>query len=128
MNLGAQYDEIENQDNKIEINDETLSEILSKSYESSLTKDEQLKKIIELLTEKLNRDSDESIALAPLLREFLELSIKNDDQIIKIASVLQRTLSKNNSSKQLQQTNTLMIFNDEDKKKILDKISGKTDV
>jgi len=115
--------------NKILINDETLAEILSKSYNSALSKDEQLKRIIELLTEKLNNDAENSIALAPLLREFMELSIKNDDQLVKVASVLQRTLNRTSIKSLSQPTNNIVaLFGEEDKKKILDKIGNNSNV
>ena len=71
-----------------------------------LTKDiynnaNQKKKQIEILIKEMNKmisSIDDVIMLAPIIKEYLEVGVKNDEHLVKLASVLQRIFSKNKVS------------------------------
>ena len=68
-----------------------------------LTKDiynnaNQKKKQIEILIKEMNKmvtTIDDVVMLAPIIKEYLEVGVKNDEHLVKLASVLQRIFSKN---------------------------------
>ena len=67
-----------------------------------LTKDiynnaNQKKKQIEVLIKEMNKmitSIDDVILIAPIIKEYLEVGVKNDEHLVKLAGVLQRILSK----------------------------------
>jgi hypothetical protein len=67
-----------------------------------LTKDiynnaSEKKKQIEILIKEMNKmitSIDDVILLAPIIKEYLEVGVKNDEHLVKLAGVLQRILSK----------------------------------
>jgi hypothetical protein len=67
-----------------------------------LTKDiydnaNQKKKQIEVLIKEMNKmitSIDEVILIAPIIKEYLEVGVKNDEHLVKLAGVLQRIISK----------------------------------
>ena len=47
---------------------------------------------------KMISSIDDVIMLAPIIKEYLEVGVKNDEHLVKLASVLQRIFSKNKVS------------------------------
>ncbi len=39
------------------------------------------------------KDGDTAVQIVPMLKEYLEINVKNDDQLVKIAAIVQRLLS-----------------------------------
>ena len=37
---------------------------------------------------------DDAVAVAPIIKEYMEVSVKNDEHLVKLAGVLQRILNK----------------------------------
>ena len=75
-----------------------------KSFED-LTKDiyenQQNKKLqLDLLIQEIHgmiQTMDDAVLITPLIKELFEVAIKNDEHLVKLASVWQRILSKNNN-------------------------------
>jgi len=75
-----------------------------KSFED-LTKDiyenQQNKKLqLDLLIQEIHgmiQTMDDAVLVTPLIKELFEVAIKNDEHLVKLASVWQRILSKNNT-------------------------------
>ena len=67
-----------------------------------LTKDiynnaSQKKKQIEVLIKEMNKmisSIDDVVLIAPIIKEYLEVGVKNDEHLVKLAGVLQRIISK----------------------------------
>ena len=68
---------------------------------SSLFKDiynntQHNRKQLDVLTRELVqfiKDGDTAVQIVPMIKEYLEINVKNDDQLVKMASVVQRLIS-----------------------------------
>ena len=65
--------------------------IMSDVYHNSKKKDRQLKLLIAQL-EPLVKNLQVATVIVPLIKEYMEVSIKNDEQIVKLAAIVQRML------------------------------------
>ena len=74
----------------------TFSDIMSGVYNNSKKKDRQLKLLIAQL-EPLVKNLQDATVIVPLIKEYMEVSIKNDDQIVKLAAIVQRMMKDANS-------------------------------
>jgi hypothetical protein len=75
----------------------SFSDIMSEVYYNSKKKDRQLKLLIAQL-EPLVKNLSDATVIVPLIKEYMEVSIKNDEQIVKLAAIIQRMLKDVNSS------------------------------
>lgn len=75
----------------------SFSDIMSDVYHNSKKKDRQLKLLIAQL-EPLLKNLQDATVIVPLIKEYMEVSIKNDEQIVKLAAIVQRMLKDVNSS------------------------------
>lgn len=75
----------------------SFSDIMSDIYSNSKKKDRQIKLLIGQL-EPLVKDINDATIVVPLIKEYLEVSVKNDEQIVKLAAIVQRMLKDNNSN------------------------------
>jgi len=51
---------------------------------------------LDILTKELVghiKDGDTAVQLVPMIKEYLEINVKNDDQLVKIAAIVQRLLA-----------------------------------
>ena len=39
------------------------------------------------------KDGDTAVQIVPMLKEYLEINVKNDDQLVKVAAIVQRLVS-----------------------------------
>ena len=72
-----------------------FSEILEEIYNNQKKKDKQISALISELKPLVNEIGDATL-IVPLIKEYLEISVKNDEQLIKMATIVQRIM--NNSS------------------------------
>ena len=70
----------------------TLSGLLKDIYNISKDKRSEIKNLIVEYSKMIKSPSD-IILVAPLIQQLLEVSVKNDDQLTKIATVVQRVIS-----------------------------------
>jgi hypothetical protein len=75
----------------------TFSELLKEIYDNSKTKEKQIAALIAELKPLVQEIGDATL-IVPLIKEYLEIGVKNDEQLIKMATIVQRIL-QNNSSK-----------------------------
>jgi hypothetical protein len=68
-----------------------FSDLLKDIYENQKKKDRQINLLIADLKPLINNLSDASI-LVPVIKDFMEVSIKNDEHLVKLAAVIQRSL------------------------------------
>ena len=70
----------------------SLSDVFKDIYNNS----ESNKKQIEVLMKDLLKfvtDTASAVALVPILKDYLEVSVKNDEQLIKVAAIVQKLAS-----------------------------------
>lgn len=81
---------MENQFKEIEVFDgKNLSDIFQEIYTNHETKKNDIKELIGSLTPLIEGLGDATL-LVPLIKEYLEISVKNDDQLVKLAQIVQR--------------------------------------
>jgi hypothetical protein len=70
----------------------TFSSILEEIYDNQKKKDKQISALISEL-KPLISDIGDATLIVPLIKEYLEISVKNDEQLIKMATIIQRALN-----------------------------------
>ena len=74
----------------------TLSSLMKEIYDTQKTREAQIFDLIREL-KPLVKDLGDATLLVPLIKDYLDMGLKNDDQLIKMATIIQRILT---SSKQ----------------------------
>jgi len=72
------------------------SDVFKEIYTNSKKKDKQINALIAELKPLIQHIGDAPVVV-PLIKEYLEISVKNDEQLIKMMAVIQR-LSNSSSS------------------------------
>jgi hypothetical protein len=72
-----------------------FSDILEEIYTNQQKKDKQISILISELKPLVQEIGDATL-IVPLIKEYLEISVKNDEQLIKMATIIQRIM--NNSA------------------------------
>lgn len=70
-----------------------FSSLLEDIYVNRNKKDEQIKILIEDIRPLVKSMSDATI-LVPLLKDYIEVGVKNDEQLVKMAAIVQRALAR----------------------------------
>jgi hypothetical protein len=73
-----------------------LSDIFQEIYQNQKKKEEQISALISELKPLIN-DIGDATLIVPLIKEYMELGIKNDEQLIKMATIVQRALNSESS-------------------------------
>jgi hypothetical protein len=73
-----------------------LSDIFKEIYENQKKKEQQITALIGELKPLIN-DIGDATLIVPLIKEYMELGIKNDEQLIKMATIIQRALASGKS-------------------------------
>ena len=96
-----------------------FSDILSEIYDNQKKKEAQITGLISEL-KPLVQDIGDATLIVPLIKEYMEIGIRNDEQLIKMATIVQRVL--NNSTNE----NPLGITEEEKQELIaeLDKLNS----
>jgi hypothetical protein len=79
--------------------DKKFSDLLRDIYTNTKKKENQITELINQLKPLIRNMTDASM-MVPLIREYLEVSVKNDDNLVKLTAIVQRLLvasSKSNS-------------------------------
>ena len=75
----------------------TFSDLLKNIYDNSSKKEKQIKDLISSLKPYVT-DTQSALMVVPLIKEYLDVSVKNDDSLIKIAGIIQRALNNSNGN------------------------------
>ena len=68
-----------------------FSDILEEIYENQKKKESQISALIGELKPLIN-DIGDATLVVPLIKEYMEIGVKNDEQLIKMATIVQRAL------------------------------------
>lgn len=66
-----------------------LSSLFKDIYENQVNKKKNISELIESLR-KLIRNVGEASVIAPIIKDLIEISVKNDEQLVKLATIAQR--------------------------------------
>ena len=70
----------------------SLSDVFEDIYNNSATNKKQLDILIKEIVGFI-KDGDTAVQLIPAIKEYLEIKVKNDEQLVKMASIVQRLVS-----------------------------------
>ena len=75
--------------NQILFDDKSFSDLLKEIHSNQKKKAKQLASLISELRPLVQSLGDATV-IVPLIKEYMEISVKNDDQLIKMAAIVQR--------------------------------------
>lgn len=70
----------------------TLSSLFEDIYKNSVYNRKQL----DILTKEIVgfiKDGDTAVQIVPMIKEYLEINVKNDDLLVKVASIVQKIIA-----------------------------------
>ena len=70
----------------------SFSDLMSDVYHNSKKKDRQINQLISQLQPLIRTASDATI-IVPLIKEYLDVAVKNDDHLVKLTAITQRYIS-----------------------------------
>jgi hypothetical protein len=70
----------------------TLSDVFKDIYDNSKTNKKQLEVLMKEVVGFI-KDGDTAVQIIPMLKEYLEINVKNDEQLVKLATVVQRIMA-----------------------------------
>jgi hypothetical protein len=73
----------------------TFADLLKEIHTNSSSKEKEIKNLINNLKPLITSTGD-AVIIVPLIKDYLDVSVKNDDILVKMAGIVQRAL---NSSK-----------------------------
>ena len=68
-----------------------FSDLLSEIYENQKRKETQISALIQELKPLIN-DIGDATLIVPLIKEYMEIGVKNDEQLVKMATIIQRAV------------------------------------
>ena len=92
-----------------------FSELLSEIYENQKKKSTQISSLINELKPLITDTGDASL-IVPLIKEYLDIGVKNDEQLIKLSTVIQRILQNNTTEE------GGFIITDDERRQILNEV------
>ena len=93
----------------------TFGNLLEEIYDNQKKKDKQVTALIKELQPMIEEIGDATL-IVPLIKEYMEIGVKNDDLLIKMAALAQRSMST-------QSTESSLGISDEEKQQLLDEIN-----
>ena len=102
----------------------SFSDLMKDIYSNSSKKDRQINMLIGELRPLIKNVGDATI-IVPLMKDYLEVGVKNDEHLVKLAAVVQRLVSTSNRG-QAETGNSWMLSEDEKRQFMgeLDEIVG----
>ena len=76
---------------------QTFSDLMKDIYQNSKKKERQINTLIQELQPMIKNIGDATV-IVPLIKEYLDVAVKNDDALVKLASVVQRIISSDNKT------------------------------
>ena len=77
--------------------DKKLKDLFQEIYNNQKKKEKQISVLIDELKPMVENIGDATL-IVPLIKEYLEIGVKNDEQLIKMATIIQRCLLNNAST------------------------------
>jgi hypothetical protein len=93
----------------------SFGNVLEEIYENQKKKDKQVSALINELKPMIEEIGDATL-IVPLIKEYMEIGVKNDEMLVKMAALAQRAMNSTSGE------NALGI-SDEEKQQLLDEIN-----
>ena len=75
----------------------TLSDVFKDIYDNSKKNKTQLEVLMKEVVGFI-KDGDTAVQIIPMLKEYMEINVKNDEQLVKLATIVQRLAQGSKSS------------------------------
>ena len=72
--------------------DKTLSDVFEDIYKNTDSKREQINMFITKLVRQIRTPEDAAV-ISPIIKDFMEVNVKNDEHIVRIAQIAQRAIA-----------------------------------
>jgi len=99
----------------------TLSDVFKDIYKNTESKREQINTFILKLTQ-LIRTPEDAAVIAPVIKDFMEVNVKNDEHIVRVAQIAQRAMSIGAKA-----SSSTDLLTEEEKNQLLSNISFEID-
>ena len=96
--------------------DKKFSDLSQEIYENSKLKKTQIDLLIQEVHSYIQGIEDIAI-VGPVLKELFDVAVKNDDNLLKLATVIQRIMNK-----QLDLTEDTSLLSDDEKQELMDSL------
>ena len=93
----------------------TFADLLKEIHTNSSNKEREIRALIDNLKPFINSAGD-AVIIVPLIKDYLDVSVKNDDLLIKMAGIVQRAMNSNQGSDDL-------LLSDSDKEMLFQSIN-----
>jgi hypothetical protein len=90
----------------------SFSDLMQDIYQNSKKKERQINTLIQELRPMVKNLGDATV-IVPLIKEYLEVSVKNDEHLVKLAAVVQRLVSATTRASNEEGGNELLITEEE---------------
>lgn len=70
----------------------TFSDLLKNIYDNSSKTEKQISELIQALKPYIT-NAGEAVMIVPLIKEYLDVKVKNDEQLVKMAGIVQRAIN-----------------------------------
>ena len=70
----------------------SFADLMSDVYHNSKKKDRQINQLIAQLSPLIKNASDATV-IVPLIKEYIDVAVKNDDHLVKLTAIVQRYIS-----------------------------------
>jgi len=74
----------------------TFADLLKEIHTNSSNKEKEIRNLIENLKPFITSAGD-AVIIVPLIKDYLDVSVKNDDLLIKMAGIVQRAMNTSSS-------------------------------
>tara|TARA_B100000287_G_C20129169_1_gene581535 strand:+ start:168 stop:575 length:408 start_codon:yes stop_codon:yes gene_type:complete len=98
----------------------TFQDLTKDIYENQKNKKLQLDLLIQEIHGMI-QTMDDAVLVAPLIREFMEVAVKNDEHLVKLAGVLQRIMNKSQG-----ESDESMLLSESEKEELLNNLQDIT--
>ena len=72
--------------------DKTLSDVFKDIYRNTEIKREQINTFVTKLVRQIRTPEDAAV-ISPIIKDFMEVNVKNDEHIVRIAQIAQRAIA-----------------------------------
>ena len=98
----------------------TLSDVFKDIYDNSKTNKTQLEVLMKEVVGFI-KDGDTAVQIIPMLKEYLEINVKNDEQLVKLATIVQRITA---AEKRVSDSGDEFGLSDQEKQQLMDAIES----
>jgi mRNA-degrading endonuclease YafQ of YafQ-DinJ toxin-antitoxin module len=75
----------------------SFADLLKEIHTNSSNKEKEIRTLINNLKPLITSTSD-AVIIVPLIKDYLDVSVKNDDLLIKMAGIVQRSINSSNNN------------------------------